>query len=229
MFLQWDKKIQNFYQIEKEKEFMKLHISYNFADLDRALALAEQTAPYADILGVGSLLIVKYGVHAIKAFRTAFPNKELFAELHIVEKGEESVTMMAQAGANYVSVLAGAHLSTIKKAVEAAKQFDIKIALDLLDAQSVGQSALDAKTIGAHMIILQRYHAEQREEDANQIENGWRDVKDNTNLPIFVTGKIDDQTIEQIIKLKPQGIMIGTAITKADNPAQKASYFKSRM
>jgi|SRR5579862_2867104 len=203
---------------------MKLHISYNLTDLDKALTLAEQTASYADILGIGSLLIMKEGVNAIKKFREIFPDKELFAELHIIEKGEESVTMMAQAGANYVSVLAGAHLSTIKKAVEAAKQFEVNIALDLLDAQSVGQSALDAKTIGAHMIVLQRYHAE---EDATEIENGWRDVKDNTKLPIFITGKIDDETIEQIINLKPQGIMIGTAITKADNPAQKAAYFRS--
>jgi len=205
---------------------MKLHISYNLTDLDKALALAEQTAAYADILGIGSLLIVKEGVNAIKKFRAAFPNKELFAESHIVEKGEDTVIMMAQAGANYVSILAGAHLSTIKKAVEAAKQFDVNIALDLLDAQSAGQSALDAKTIGAHMIVLQRYHAE---EDATEIENGWRDVKDNTKLPIFITGKIDDENIRQIINLKPQGIMIGTAITKADNPAQKASFFRSLM
>ena len=203
---------------------MKLHISYNFSDIAQALEIAEQTAPYADILGIGSLLLLKEGVKAIQIFRAAFPNKELFVESHLIEKGHDSVVMLAKAGANYISILAGAPLTTIKKAVETAKNFDVKIALDLLDSQSAGQSALDAKTMGVNLIVLQRAHAE---DDAAEIENGWHNVKDNTKLPIFITGKVDESSIEEIMLLKPQGIMIGTAITKADNPAQKASYFKS--
>ncbi len=118
---------------------MKLHISYNHPDLNQAIEIAHQTAEFADIIGIGSLLLFKEGVKAVKLFKSTFPNKEIFAEAKIIEKAPDAVSMLAQAGASYISVLAGALHGTIKKAVETARLFDAKIALDLLDAHSIGQ------------------------------------------------------------------------------------------
>ena len=53
---------------------IKLHFTYNIADLAQAIKIAEQTAEYADIIGVGSLLLFKEGVGAIKAFKNALKN-----------------------------------------------------------------------------------------------------------------------------------------------------------
>jgi 3-hexulose-6-phosphate synthase len=203
---------------------MKLHFTYNVSDLSHALKVAEKTAEFADIIGVGSLLLLKEGVKAVKSFKTAFPNKEIFAEAKITEKAEDSVTMLAQAGASYISVLAGTFHSTIKKAVNCAQSFDVKIALDLLDASSFGQSAMDAKTLGVNVLILHRTPGPERNGD---LQGEWESVRANTNLPIFVTGKIDESNFQHILGNKPQGIMIGSAITKADNPAKAAHFFKS--
>ena len=203
---------------------MKLHISYNFPDLSHALDIAQHTAEFADIIGVGSLLLFKEGAKAIKSFKAAFPHKEIFAEAFVVEKAPEAVGMFAQAGARYVSVLAGTYHNAIKKAVETAKEFDAKIMLDLLDAHSIGQSALDAKTLGVNSIIM---HRTRTPDAAIEIDSEWQHVRENTQLPVFITGKIDESNIQQLIALKPQGIMIGAAITKADNPAKQAQFFKS--
>lgn len=205
---------------------MKLHITYNFSDMAQAIKIAGQTAEFADILGVGSLLLLKEGVKAVKTFKASFPNKEIFVEAKICEKGDESITMLAQAGANYISILAGAYHNTIKKAINAAKNYDVKIALDLLDAPSIGQSAMDAKTLGAHMLIL---HRPASEDELAELESEWENVRENTNLPIFITGKINQENISTLLDLRPQGIMIGAAITKADSPAKSAHYFKSLM
>jgi len=203
---------------------MKLYISFNMTNLAKAIEIAEQTAQQADILGIGHLLLLKEGIKAIELFRKTFPTKELFVESPIIEKGAESVTLFAQAGANYVSILAGAPLPTMKNAIETAQQMGVKIGLDLLDSESIGQSALDAKTIGAQFLVLQRADIS---EDTDEIENSWRNVRDNTTLPIFITGKINESNIAQVAQLKPYGIIIGSAITKADNPAQKAIFFKT--
>lgn len=209
---------------------MKLHFTYNTTDLNNALTLADQTAEYADSLGVGSLLLFKEGTRAIKEFKGRFPNKEIFAEAKITEKADEAVAMMAQSGANYISILAGTLNHTIKKAVATAKNFDTKIALDLLDAPSHGQSAMDAKSLGAHLLILHRPHGQEKESNSESDWPAvWYNVKDNTTLPIYITGKIDETNIQQTISLKPQGIMIGTALAKADNPAKMAHYFRSLM
>ncbi len=203
---------------------MKLHFSYNLPDLNQSLKIAEQTAEFADIIGVGSLLLYKEGVKAIKTFKAAFPNKDIFAEAKISEKADDAVSMMAQAGAKYISVLAGGLHSSIKKAVEAAKSFDAKIALDFLDAPSLGQSAMDAKALGVHVIIM---HCAPNKPEALDLDSEWHNVRDNTTLPIFITGKIDEKNVEQVLSLRPQGIVIGAAITKADNPARAAHFFKS--
>lgn len=203
---------------------MKLHITYDFSDLSHALKTAEQTAGVADIIGIGSLLIFKEGVKAVQSFKSAFPNKPLFVEIKISEKADEAVALMANAGANYITVLAGASVHTIKKAVDAAKNFDVKIALDLLSAPSLGQSAHDAKTLGAQLLVLHRCPGLDHE---NELEAEFREVRDNTQLPIFITGKIDESNIEKIKELNPQGVMIGASITKADNPSKAAHYFKT--
>jgi len=204
---------------------MKLQISYNLPDLNKALEIALQTAEFADIIGVGSLLLLKEGVKAIRIFKGAFPNKEIFVEAKIIEKAPDAITMLAQAGATYISVLAGAAHNTIKKAVETAKLFDAKIVLDLQDAHSIGQTSLDAKTIGIDMLIINRLP--HKPEEALEIESEWHSARENTNLPIFITGKIDRSNIHQIIALKPQGIMVGAAITRATSPKQEAYYIKS--
>jgi 3-hexulose-6-phosphate synthase len=204
---------------------MKLQISYNFPDIQQAIEIAQQTAEFADIIGVGSLLLFKEGIKAIKLFKSTFPNKEIFAEAKIIEKAQDSVTMLAQAGARYISVLAGSPHNTIKKAVETAKLFDAKIALDLLDAHSIGQSAHDAKTIGIDMLIINRIpHIP----GTNlEVESEWHSARENTALPIFITGKIDKSNIQQIIDLKPHGILIGSAITRANSPKQEAYNIKN--
>lgn len=205
---------------------MKLHFTYNLQDLNQALAVAEQTAEHADILGVGSLLLFKEGIKAVKSFKATFPQKEIFAETRITEKGDDVVEMMARAGANYVSILAGTFNNTIKKTVVAAKNFDVKVALDLLDSPSLGQSAMDAKTLGVSLLILHRHYGQNESAD---LENDWHNVRENTSLPIFITGKIDESSLEHALNLKPQGIMIGGSVSKADNPNKAAQLFKSRI
>ena len=203
---------------------MKLHFTYNLPDLAQALKIAEQTAECADILGVGSLLLFKEGVKAVSAFRAAYPNKIIFVEANLVEKAEQAVTMFAQAGANYISMLAGSLNSSVKKAVETGNRFDVKIALDLLDASSVGQSAMDAKALGIDMLL---FHRGPVNEDINEVDSAWHNVRDNSKLPIFITGKIDGSNFVDIVNLKPQGIMLGAAITKAESPAKAAHQFRS--
>lgn len=205
---------------------MKFQISYNLPSLSDAINLAQQTAEYADIIGIGSLLLYKEGVNAIKIFKAAFPQKEIFVEAKVIEKAHDTITMFAQAGATYISVLAGALHSTIKKAVETSHTLDIKIALDLLDAQSAGQSAHDAKTIGIDMLIINRMpHLDAHE--PTEIEAEWQNVRGNTDIPIFITGKISRDNIQQYLDLKPQGIIIGAAITQAPSPKDEAQFFKS--
>lgn len=203
---------------------MKLQISYNILDLNKALDVAQQTAEYADILGVGSLMLLQNGAQAITSFKEKFPTKEIFAEANIIEKGDLSVKVLAQAGAHYISILSGGSIATLKKSTEAGREYGAKIMINLLDSVSLEQSANDAKIIGAHGVI---FHLTSMIKETIGLDAAWQSVRGNTSLPIFVTGNIVRESIHQIVALKPDVIMIGQGITNSDEPNQEASHFHS--
>lgn len=203
---------------------MMLQISYNVLTLENSLKCAMQTAEYATILGVGSLVLLENGVKAISRFKEQFPSKEIFAEANIIEQGDLSIKILAQAGASYVSVLAGSSIASLKKAIEAGKGYGTKIMINLMDAASLEQSAADAKTIGAHGII---FHLTPTIKETIGIEAAWQSVRGNTTLPIFVTGSINREIINQLVPHKPEAIMIGKAITQSENPIAEAQHFQS--
>ncbi len=203
---------------------MKLQISYNFTDLNQALDMARKTVDYADVIEIGPLLIYKEGINAIKQFKTQFPKKPIFANAKITDSVQNAITMFAQAGANLISILAGIPQNTIKKASDEAKKFDVELVLDIIDIHNAGQFTLDAKRLGIDILLI---HNPTSVIDPTELSSQWQSIQGNTQLPLYITDKINRENVQQILSLKPQGIAIGSAIAKADNPHLEAQYFKS--
>lgn len=203
---------------------MKLQISYDIINLSDAMTIAKKTYQFADILEIGTLLLYKEGVKAIEEFRKEFPDKEILVNAKISDRAEEAVTIFTKAGANIISVLAGTKNKTIHKAAQTAHSQKAKIILDLMDAYSLGQSAMDADKLGVDMILFPRSHDVAPETTVlDQLDS----VKGNTKLPVLISGRINRNNVHQILNLKPNGIVIGSAITKSDDPEKEAEYFKS--
>ena len=203
---------------------MKLQISFDMPNLENALQSAEKIEQFADILEIGSPLIYQEGIQAIKAFRDKFPNKEIFADIKLVDRVEKIITNFSKVGANYISILAGTSNSNIQNSSKVAHSSKSKIALDLVDSYSIGQSAMDAKALDVDVII---FHGPRESTQLTDILEQWQNVRGNTELPIFVAGGINRNNIEQVITLKPQGVIVGATITNAKNPIEEAEYFKS--
>lgn len=201
---------------------MKLQIAFDLPDLDKALAIAQQVAPYASVLEIGSVLIYQHGVKAIEAFREKFPNAILLADAKIVDRGKQAVTLIANAGADIMTVMAGTSKEVIHAACTAAHDQNKHVMMDLLDACSLGQSALEAKSLGVNSLL---FHKSQEEEDPLIFLDKWQMVRGNTTLPIFISGKITRDAIEKIKTIKPDGIVIGKGIIDAANPAAEAQFF----
>ncbi len=201
---------------------MKLQISLDVIDLDKALEIAEQVVDSCDILEVGSLLIYKYGLQAIEQFRKKFPSKTLLADVKIVDRGKEIVSLLGNAGANWITVMSGTDKNVIHTACTQAEKNNMKVMLDLLDAYSIGQSAMEAKNIGADALL---FHQAYDLEKPQIFLDKWDMAKGNSSLPIFVSAHIKRENVEEILKLDPAGLIIGKSITTASNPKEEAEYF----
>ena len=204
---------------------MKFQISFDGLSLEENLATARQVAQYSDMLEIGTLPILKDGIAAIEVFRKEFPNHTLFADTKIVDRGRDVAGLFAQAGADWISVMGGTGNEVIHGVCAKAHDLGKKVMLDILDVSSVAQAALDSRILGVDAII---FHQPFDKGESLVFLEEWNMVRGNTTLPIFVSAKIGRQNIDQILALKPDGVVIGRAITHADDPAAEAQFFYDR-
>ena len=203
--------------------FMKLQISFDIGNLEQAITIATDIAPYADILEVGTLLIYTYGVHAVEQFKKNFNDKIILADTKLVDRGKDTVQLYAKAGANWVTVMAGTSKNVIHSACTAAHAANIKVMLDLLDAGSIGQSALEAKNLGADALLFHQAY----DEESTTFLDTWEMIHGNTDLPIFISNNIKRDTINKVISVKPYGIVVGKSIVESTSPEDEAQFFKN--
>ncbi|PCI74100.1 hypothetical protein COB28_01925 [Candidatus Dependentiae bacterium] len=203
---------------------MKLQIAYNFSQLSTALDVAKKTGEYADIIEIGYSLICIEGIRVIRAFKELFPDKPIAVNTKIIESSHDLIKIASLQGAQYITVLAGAANHVIQSSTTTAHSNRSKVMLDLIDAPSTGQSAMDASTLEVDYLL---FHRSKSSVNATELQEEWINVKGNTTVPIFITGKVDKSSVVHYCNLKPAGIIIGNAITQADNPEEEAQYFKS--
>lgn len=203
---------------------MKLQISFDFTNLNKALEIAKKVEPLADILEIGSTLIYIHGINAVKKFKETFPKKELFADIKLVNRVEPTIKEFAAAGATTISVLAGTTNNVIQNATKIAHENKSNIALDLIDTASVGQSAMDSQALDIDKII---FHSSYESHNLEKLLEEWENVSGNTKTPIFIAGSITKENVKKVIELKPYGIIIGGSITQAENPYAAAKFFKN--
>ena len=89
-----------------------LQLALDTPDLPSALAPLQQAAPHIDIIEVGTILCLAEGFGAVRIIRSLFPQKTILADVRIAEAGGIIARMAFEAGADWVSLVSGAALST---------------------------------------------------------------------------------------------------------------------
>lgn len=201
---------------------MELQISFDFTDLKKALAIAKEVHEFADILEIGSLLIYAHGITALHEFRQNFNEAVLFSDTKIIDRGKESAALFSKADSNWISVMAGTNKNVIHAVCSSAKENGTKVMLDLIDAKESAQSALEAKNLGVDALLL---HAPYDAEHSLTFLDQWELIRSNTTLPIHISAHINRENIQDIIKVQPDGIIIGRAITESNHPREEAQFF----
>jgi 3-hexulose-6-phosphate synthase len=192
---------------------MKLQVAFDMLDLEKALSIAADFQHNIDIIEIGSLLIYKFGETAIKQFRERFPQKTILVDMKIADRGKEAARIGLNAGADWVTVLAGTSKNVIHTVCSTAHDMGKKVMLDLLDASSLGQSALESQSLGVDALLFHR----PADESSPMISlEQWDIVKGNTKLPVFIAAHITRDNVHTVLELKPGGIVISVGEKETD-------------
>ena len=193
-----------------------LQVALDFVDLPRALKVAtESIGGGADWIEAGTPLIKSIGLESVRELRKRFPKHLIVADMKTMDVGRAEVEIAAKAGANIISIMAAASDSTIKDAIRAANNYGARIMVDLLGVPSIVKRAKEVEKFGADYLGI---HISIDEQMKGKISfEIVKKLSQATNLPIAVAGGINSETVVDAINAGASVIIVGGAITKAEN------------
>lgn len=131
-----------------------VQLSLDLTSLEEALETAAVgVAAGVDWLEAGTPLLLAEGLHAVAGLRERFPDHPIVADLKTMDGGYLEAEMMAKAGADLVVVMGRAHEATIRRVVDAGRDYGIKVMGDNLGAEDRVGCARWMERLGVDFIV----------------------------------------------------------------------------
>ena len=201
---------------------MNLQIAFDFIDLDWSLRVAGATSPYADWLEVGTSLIKSVGITAVRRFKERFPKNQIVADMKILDAGERETRLACESGADIVVVEACASASTVRDVVRVAHDLGKRVMYDLLGTADIISAAKQGQELDVDYLC---FHKSTDERGITGFTDEFKKVAQASGLPLVVAGRIDEENIGQVMRVSPETLIIGSAITQASDPGTAARHF----
>ncbi|WP_438316054.1 orotidine 5'-phosphate decarboxylase / HUMPS family protein [Candidatus Caldatribacterium sp. SIUC1] len=201
-----------------------LQIALDLWEEHEALELARRLGPYADILEVGTTLLLACGLSIVQRLRDLLGGRvPLFVDAKIVDAGEEEAEAVFRHGADIVSVLGGAFRPTLEGVRKVARRWGKRWMVDTIDLPlGFLEKAALLQELRPDFVGLHLPHDVAREDERAWQEVGfssfpWRD------FPLLVAGGITPRTLPGILAFfHPEVVVVGSAITRSPHPEEVA-------
>ena len=198
-----------------------LQLALDLLDLERALRIARLAVPEGvDWVEAGTPLIKSEGLDAVRKLREAFPEKKIVADMKTADTGRLEMEAAAKAGADYAIVLGAASESTIREAIEVGKSYGLGIGVDLLGIEEPEPRVERLAQWGAAFLSV-HCPVDVQMRGGSPFEMLERLAR-VTDLPLAVAGGLNSETAPKAVAAGASIIVIGGAITKAEDPARAA-------
>ncbi len=200
----------------------KLQVALDFVELPRALKVAEAAvAGGADYIEAGTPLIKSEGLDAVRRLREKFPDRTIIADMKTMDAGRTEAESAAKAGANVMTVLGSAPLSTIRECVEAGRHYGCQVAVDLLGvADPVGFARRAADLGVAWLDVHCAIDAQMQGDDPLSL---LKEIRGVTDLTLAAAGGLNSETAAAAVAAGADVVIVGGAIIKAVDPARAAA------
>lgn len=200
---------------------MKLQIAFDDNTMEECITIGKQVSDYIDIIELGTPLVYRYGVEGIKTLRKHFPDKTILADFKIVDAGGFEAEIALEAGADITTLLAASDRKTIEDAVTAAKKYGGEILVDLINTEDISKKVSICEKAGVDYVCVHTGVDRQALGDNPMAE--LIEVKSLAkNIKTAIAGGVSLDTIASVAACRPDIIIIGAGLTKAENPAETA-------
>ena len=135
-------------------KFPVVQLSLDLTSIEEAVETAAvAVAAGVDWLEAGTPLLLAEGLRGVAHLRERFPDHPIVADLKTMDGGYLEAEMMAKAGADLVVVMGRAHEATIRRVVDAGRDFGVKVMGDNLAADDRVACAAWMERLGVDFIV----------------------------------------------------------------------------
>lgn len=202
----------------------ELQLALDYVKLPSAIAMALTVQEHVDVIEIGTPLIKAAGIASVAAIREVCPEKRILADMKTPDVGALEAAMAFDAGADIMTVIAGASIDTVREALTEARNRPGKtVMVELTGVRDLALMAPRWKEVGILDLVFHR------EWDAEIHGKTWTDDLLNdirglidTGFRITVTGGIKADTISFFKGVPVTRFIAGRSIHSSGNPAAAA-------
>jgi len=207
---------------------MKLQIALDEFNIEEAISIVREAQEHIDIIEAGTPFIINYGLEAVRTLRREFPQKEILADIKIVDGGHMEAAAAFEAGADYCTVLGLADNSTIKEVVKAGREYQKKVVVDLICVEDLEKRCVEVEALGIDMLAVHTA-VDQQARGRTPLGDLKRIVAMGGNVPVEVAGGINAQTVSEYAALGPSVVVVGGGIAHVADKEKAAREIKAQL
>lgn len=193
-----------------------LQMALDATTIESALKSVELVSKHLDVIEVGTILAFAYGVDSVAVLRKKYPEHIIVCDMKITDASAILSRLAMQAGANWVTVSAAAHIETIRAAKKITDEFNGEVQIELYGNWTYD----DARDWVAMGITQAIYHRSRDAELAgvNWTANDLVKLKElsKLGLELSITGGIVPEDIHLFKDVNVKAFIAGRALADAE-------------
>lgn len=189
-----------------------LQIALDSTDLATAVTVANNVESFVDVIEIGTILAFAEGMSAVNTLRKRHPEHIIVCDMKTTDGGAILAKMAFEAGADWITVSAAAHIATIEACKKVADDFNGEIQIELYGNWTLND-AQSWVNLGIKQAI---YH---RSRDAELAGVSWTPedisrmrVLSEMGIEVSITGGIVPEDIHLFEGIKAKTFIAGRAL-----------------
>ncbi|MFV0429767.1 MAG: orotidine 5'-phosphate decarboxylase / HUMPS family protein [Arachnia sp.] len=199
-------------------------------DAPEHLALVPRLARWVDIIEVGTPLLKRFGLSAITTVRELAGEAVILADTKTADGGALEAEMVLGAGATWMTVLAQASPATREVACQVAARWGATVVFDTILDDSFDAGQLEPLRTGDGLWLAVHSPTDLRQAgggDETHIERVHH--RHQEGLRVSLAGGISRSSIDAVGRVRPDIVVVGSAITTAPDPEGEAAWISNRL
>lgn len=205
---------------------MKLQTAIDRVTLSRAEQMIQKLAGKTDIIEIGTSLVKDYGLYALESLNDIKKDSLLLADLKTCDEGTYEFQQGYERGFDILTVMGSSSRETLEKCYEVSEAYGKMMLIDLLECseEKIREIADFEHAVYCLHTSVDKSREQHPVEEIRKFKQTFPDIK-----RISVAGGI---TLDACHEMKNEGIewvIVGSAITKAENMEQALKQFKEEL